>query len=651
MGRYSDKKDIIKRKQEAYEYFIEQGYTPEQSSGIVGNLVQESNLQTTVISSFAGEGSFGIAQWNPSSKAGDRLGKLKSFAKNKGTDPGDFRTQLEFIIHELDTVPHLGKSKLLKARNAEEAATVFSNLYERPSKKYAHNDKRIANAKSVYLQFQDKNTYSKDEKGQIVVLNPEVVTEKDKQESPSVKREFYDSVFNIPNERPKSAEPKPVVEAKAEIEETKQEFEFKNKLGDILTNMEPSPEENIPVRPFNFEQSNIKVQENEFFQFFNDGGEVNPTDPRNRKRVSESTSVRKPMMKLPNQFKPLEELNLEEVKLEPKKEDIVDKILKNADFPKKKLKTAEDFVLPDLNGRGINLQNSTNGRSFRKGDRGDDVRNIQSFLINQGMMDSNSVRGSSNTDGIYGNITKRAVEKFQKANGLKVDGILGKQTLQVIQSKRDKKIENELLLNPKIASSTAVRKPIYKEVLGQVRKAKEDRDLSLYRKSINAIPLMARAFIEDTFGGESPITEENLNDGELEALKAAVRHSLNSKTDRITYNTWRTVGAGGTDVRTDDVNFANPAVSLQKTLGQANIVQEENGNLYVVDRYNFNDAGDKNNRNSNSFTDEEGLLPLDESTSFSNGIYRVARNFKTKFGSAEGGMPSRIYVGNVADFK
>jgi len=83
-----------------------------------------------------------------------------------------------------------------------------------------------------------------------------------------VKREFYDSVFNIPNERPKPAEPKPVVEAKAEIEETKQEFEFKNKLGDILTNMEPSPEENIPVRPFNFEQSNIKVAENEFFKFF-----------------------------------------------------------------------------------------------------------------------------------------------------------------------------------------------------------------------------------------------------------------------------------------------------------------------------------------------------------------------------------------------
>lgn len=268
MGRYSDKKDIIKRKQEAYEFFIEKGYTPEQSSGIVGNLIQESNLKTTAISSFAGEGSFGIAQWNPSSKAGNRLGKLRAFAKDKGTDPGDFRTQLEFITHELDTVPHLGKSKLLKARNAEEAATVFSNLYERPSKKYAHNDKRVANAKSVYLQFRDTNTYAKDEQGQIVVLNPEVVTEKDKQESPAVKREFYDSVFDIPNERPKSAEPKPVVEAKAEIEETKQEFEFKNKLGDILTNMEPSPEENIPVRPFNFEQSNIKVAENEFFKFF-----------------------------------------------------------------------------------------------------------------------------------------------------------------------------------------------------------------------------------------------------------------------------------------------------------------------------------------------------------------------------------------------
>lgn len=655
MSRYKDKKKIKSKKQEAYEFFISKGYTPEQSSGIVGNLIQESNLKAGVTSQFKGEGSFGIAQWNPSKAAGFRLQKLQKFAKSKNKEVGDFKTQLEFIAHELDTIPHLGKSELMKARNAEEAALVFSSKFERPNKKYAHNDKRVSNAKSIFLEFNDSNIYSKDSKGQIVVVNPEVVTEKDIKESPAVKREFYNSVFNIPNDRPKAAEPKPVVEAKQEIEDTKGEVEFKNKLSDVLSGLTPTIEETPPNRQFNFEPSDIRVQENEFFQFFNKGGKVDPTDPRNRKRESESTSVARQELKLPTQNQRLKNFNLSEFKAksesENKEKSTVDKILENAEFSKKKLKTVDDFVLPDLNGRSIDLQNSTNGRSFRVGDRGADVKNIQSFLINQGMMDKTSVRGNNNIDGVYGNITRRAVEKYQKANGLKVDGILGKETLKSIQSKRDSKVENEALMNPKVASSTAVRTPRYKEVLKQVKQEEEERDLSLYRKGLNSIPLMARAFIEDTFGGESPITESHLNDGELEALRAAVRHSLTNKTDRITYNTWRAVGAGGSDVRTDDVNFSNPAVSLQKTLGQANIVQEENGDLYVVDRYNFNDAGDKKNRNSNQFTDEEGLLPLDEATSFSNGIYRVARNFKTKYGSAEGGMPSRIFVGNIKDLR
>ncbi len=59
------------------------------------------------------------------------------------------------------------------------------------------------------------------------------------------------------------------------------------------------------------------------------------------------------------------------------------------------------------------------------GSQGQEVRNIQSRLREWGYY-----KGS--VDGIYGTQTKNAVIKFQKANGLKADGIAGKATLNAI---------------------------------------------------------------------------------------------------------------------------------------------------------------------------------------------------------------------------
>ncbi len=59
------------------------------------------------------------------------------------------------------------------------------------------------------------------------------------------------------------------------------------------------------------------------------------------------------------------------------------------------------------------------------GSRGDEVRKIQTALKERGYFDSK-------VDGIFGTITKKAVERFQKANGLTVDGIAGKNTLKAL---------------------------------------------------------------------------------------------------------------------------------------------------------------------------------------------------------------------------
>lgn len=50
------------------------------------------------------------------------------------------------------------------------------------------------------------------------------------------------------------------------------------------------------------------------------------------------------------------------------------------------------------------------------------IKNIQSKLKQKGFL-------KGNIDGIFGNNTRNAVIKFQKTNGLKIDGIVGKNTL------------------------------------------------------------------------------------------------------------------------------------------------------------------------------------------------------------------------------
>ncbi|NMA82687.1 MAG: spore cortex-lytic enzyme [Epulopiscium sp.] len=63
--------------------------------------------------------------------------------------------------------------------------------------------------------------------------------------------------------------------------------------------------------------------------------------------------------------------------------------------------------------------------TYSWGSKGQTVREIQSRLKQWGYY-------TGNVDGVYGQKTWEAVRKFQQKNGLKVDGIAGKQTLEKI---------------------------------------------------------------------------------------------------------------------------------------------------------------------------------------------------------------------------
>ena len=73
---------------------------------------------------------------------------------------------------------------------------------------------------------------------------------------------------------------------------------------------------------------------------------------------------------------------------------------------------------------------------LQKGSKGDDVKKLQSRLIELGY-----ICGTGTADGIYGNGTYNSVKDFQRLNGLSVDGIAGQNTLTALYSANPERYE------------------------------------------------------------------------------------------------------------------------------------------------------------------------------------------------------------------
>ena len=78
-----------------------------------------------------------------------------------------------------------------------------------------------------------------------------------------------------------------------------------------------------------------------------------------------------------------------------------------------------------LNIAIITLAQSAQAATYRMGSSGEQVRTIQTKLKNWGYY-------SGAVDGIYGAQTAKAVEYFQRKNGLTADGIVGPATLRAL---------------------------------------------------------------------------------------------------------------------------------------------------------------------------------------------------------------------------
>jgi hypothetical protein len=158
--------------EQAFNWFISEiggGYTPEQSAGIVGNLIVESaNFADNVISTQRrGDGgrAHGIAQWHP-----DRWNPFLDLCRRENLDPYTLVSQLLWVTKELDSSESRAKAALQNTSRADHAAISFMRKYERPASvssnstfrdppynpngdivtKRAGEDERVANALNVF---------------------------------------------------------------------------------------------------------------------------------------------------------------------------------------------------------------------------------------------------------------------------------------------------------------------------------------------------------------------------------------------------------------------------------------------------------------------------------------------------------------------
>jgi len=111
----------------ALNYFMQQGWSPEQAAGLVANLQAESTPNLNPAALNPGEQAYGIAQWRGS--------RQQDFAKEmrKPLQGSSLQDQLEFVQWELNNTEANAGRRLKSAKTSNDAAAIVDQFYERSS--------------------------------------------------------------------------------------------------------------------------------------------------------------------------------------------------------------------------------------------------------------------------------------------------------------------------------------------------------------------------------------------------------------------------------------------------------------------------------------------------------------------------------------
>jgi hypothetical protein len=151
----------------AFDLLVQNGYSPQNAAGILGNLVNEGTKGSGYdidpnINQIGGGGGYGIAQWTDRS----RKDGLKNFA---GSKYNTIEGQTAYLIHELRTTEKKAEKLLQNSRESVDRSALAFLAFERPkgyNAQYAkaaggqgyipNSDlakKRIASARSIYAKY------------------------------------------------------------------------------------------------------------------------------------------------------------------------------------------------------------------------------------------------------------------------------------------------------------------------------------------------------------------------------------------------------------------------------------------------------------------------------------------------------------------
>tara|TARA_R100001443_G_scaffold107447_1_gene117323 strand:+ start:2726 stop:4978 length:2253 start_codon:yes stop_codon:yes gene_type:complete len=183
---------------------------------------------------------------------------------------------------------------------------------------------------------------------------------------------------------------------------------------------------------------------------------------------------------------------------------------------------------------------------------------------------------------------------------------------------------------------------------------------STWRDILNAVPPNVRVFVNDVFkniGGGTPsfdttFTEDNLSTEYIDTLKDIVKNVVTTKggssAQIIEYDDYKSSEGKYDDVKWDVTglpDLKNKRFNLKTTFGQSVILLDENENIIVKDRFNFNDGEDVDSIQQavSALKNIGGALARGQ-------FYGTLRKYGKYFGSKEGeGQYISINLGNAKE--
>ena len=112
---------------EVYNFLLKNGLSPSGATGVIGNLMAESNLRPTAVGDQGTSG--GIAQWH-----NGRWTALNTYAKQHNLQANTLKAQEQFLVYEMkNKYPGLWKSLSNKGISEGNAAALVMQQYERPA--------------------------------------------------------------------------------------------------------------------------------------------------------------------------------------------------------------------------------------------------------------------------------------------------------------------------------------------------------------------------------------------------------------------------------------------------------------------------------------------------------------------------------------